>query len=861
MKSILFYLIQVIICSGLLYGYYHLFLRNNKFHTYNRFYLLAATVASILIPFINIPLYFNQANEKTSVLYQTLTVISAADPESVAFAPNQDMNYTSFFTWENLLWAFYILIAVLVFTRFLVALFKINYLLRNNNVEKLDSIRFINTQEPGTPFSFFRWLFWNNKIKLQSTEGQQVFRHELFHIQQKHSWDIVFMELLTVVFWLNPFFHLIKKEIKAIHEFLADEFAVRDSEHWSYAELLLMQALGTQTNRLTNPFFHNQIKRRIAMITSSKNPTYQYLRKVMILPIAVIVFVLFAFKIKTKENNTIPSNIDQKMTVIINAGHGGKDNGAMVNNTNEKDIVLAIAKKIKDLNRNSNINILLTRNDDSYTPVKEIAEFADNNKADLLISLHVNSLPKDANPQKKGIEVYVSSKKSGDYKSEVLANALINELQNTYDIDRYVLKSKSGIWVLDSPKCPAALIEIGYLSDPDDFKFIVNEQNQEKVAQDILDAISKYAEVRAEGLIEEQKTMNFGNDISTGKKIATYGGIIIQDISVFGPTDQLVIHLYDGSFHMISEEKSEELKNKYSSEMKYLFKAGEDTIKPKTRFYLDSKTKSMTGYYEGNKVKQIIVHKAATDVTLVLENGSKINLTKEEAEKYGILPPPPPPPIAPINAPSKNDSDPQISTQGSADNSPLIIVDGIEQIGLKANQLDSKISADRIESINVLKDGAAIALYGQRAQNGVIQITTKKDVRSQDSERYNSATKKEASSTDSRREPNIEFTKVEIEPAFPGGEATFKAYVSKYLREHPNETDGISANSTVEVQFIVDIEGRISDVSVLGSRGNLKERLLAEKIIRQGPKWIPGLQNGKSVKAMKKQIVEFVIER
>ena len=75
--------------------------------------------------------------------------------------------------------------------------------------------------------------------------------------------------------------------------------------------------------------------------------------------------------------------------------------------------------------------------------------------------------------------------------------------------------------------------------------------------------------------------------------------------------------------------------------MNYLFKASEDTIKPKTRFYLDSKTKSMTGYYEGNKVKQIIVHKPARDVTLILENGNKINLTREDAEKYGILPPPP----------------------------------------------------------------------------------------------------------------------------------------------------------------------------------------------------------------------------
>ena len=171
---------------------------------------------------------------------------------------------------------------------------------------------------------------------------------------------------------------------------------------------------------------------------------------------------------------------------------------------NEKDIVLAIAKKIKDLSMNSNIDILLTRHDDSYTSLDEIVDFADNNKADLLISLHVNALPKEANPQKKGIEVYLSSKKSGDYKSEVLANALINELQNTYDINRYVLKPKTGVWVLDASKCAAALIEIGYLTNPDDLKFILNEHNQEKIAQNILVAISKYAEVRAEGLKEEE---------------------------------------------------------------------------------------------------------------------------------------------------------------------------------------------------------------------------------------------------------------------------------------------------------------------------------------------------------------------
>ena len=116
----------------------------------------------------------------------------------------------------------------------------------------------------------------------------------MFHIKQKHSIDILFMELLTAVFWINPLFHLIKRELKTIHEFLADSFVVNDTQKWEYAELLLMQVL--QTNQpLVNPFFHNQIKRRIAMITNPQKTSHRYLRKVLVLPVAAIVASLFAF--------------------------------------------------------------------------------------------------------------------------------------------------------------------------------------------------------------------------------------------------------------------------------------------------------------------------------------------------------------------------------------------------------------------------------------------------------------------------------------------------------------------------------------------------------------------------------------
>jgi hypothetical protein len=315
MKSLLFYFFQTIICSGILYGYYYIFLCNKKFHLYNRYYLLTAVAISIIIPLLNIPVYFEAIPDNSSAFVQVLTVFSSDTTQPIITTGGSAAVITSFFTRENIFKIVYAIVASVIFIRFLIAIFHIIKLIKNYVADRIDHIYFINTNEPGTPFSFFKWLFWNEKIDLNSEKGEQIFRHELFHIRQKHSLDIVFFEMLTVIFWINPFFHFFKKEIKAIHEFLADEFAIKENEEWNYAELLLMQVLKSP-NHLLNPFFHNQIKRRIAMITLSKKPSYQYLRKIMVLPVAAIVIALFAFTYKQRINQkTAESKIPIQDTI------------------------------------------------------------------------------------------------------------------------------------------------------------------------------------------------------------------------------------------------------------------------------------------------------------------------------------------------------------------------------------------------------------------------------------------------------------------------------------------------------------------------------------------------------------------
>nr|HQU55978.1 M56 family metallopeptidase [Chitinophagaceae bacterium] len=281
MNPIISYLLQVVGISAILYGYYHIALRNKKFHRYNRFYVIIAAVLSIIIPFFHIPIYFT-AQDTGSYKVLNLLGVVASDKGEIIISTTSTSG--SWFTLQHLSYILYFLIAAVFLFRILRSFLAIRKIINNHPVEYFDRIKFVNTNEPGTPFSFFRWLFWNKKIALKSEKGEQIFRHEYFHIEQKHTRDILFLEILTAIFWFNPFFHLMKKEVRAIHEFLADEFAVTENKKCNYAELLLMQVLNTNTS-LVNPFFNNQIKRRIAMITKTNKTSFQYLRKLLVLPL------------------------------------------------------------------------------------------------------------------------------------------------------------------------------------------------------------------------------------------------------------------------------------------------------------------------------------------------------------------------------------------------------------------------------------------------------------------------------------------------------------------------------------------------------------------------------------------------
>ena len=128
------------------------------------------------------------------------------------------------------------------------------------------------------------------------------------------------------------------------------------------------------------------------MLSKNTNSKVNYISRLLALPLAAMIFFAFTLKMKKAEVGSIYNG--KQITVIIDAGHGGADGGAMKGNVNEKDLSLAIAQQVKNLNENKNIKILLTRNSDQTMDMKDRVQFAKDNDADLFISIHMSAILK-----------------------------------------------------------------------------------------------------------------------------------------------------------------------------------------------------------------------------------------------------------------------------------------------------------------------------------------------------------------------------------------------------------------------------------------------------------------------------------
>jgi len=165
-------------------------------------------------------------------------------------------------------------------------------------------------------------------------------------------------------------------------------------------------------------------------------------------------------------------------------GHGGKDIGNTSSSFAEKDVVLSIAKKIKAMNENEDLEIILTRDTDAPMSLQERIDLINSRDADLMISLHLNA---HGQSSKNGIELFTGRSNN---ESSVRSARLAKELKKSLAADFQVSElKKANFKILRDSQCPAILIEMGFLTNPKDREFLTSEEGQEQMARTILEAL------------------------------------------------------------------------------------------------------------------------------------------------------------------------------------------------------------------------------------------------------------------------------------------------------------------------------------------------------------------------------------
>lgn len=275
MNAFLPYAIKMLLCSGILYGYYALVLKNNSFHRWNRAFILLAVIASLLIP----TLQFAINTTPTPSQQLNMIVVCAYASQSLQKA---GMNFGSWVTP-----GIYLLITLGLLINMMRNWIMVKRLARGGQKTQFNGYRMVSHPQVKSTFSFFGDIFWSDEVTKDSPEGRQILRHELEHVRAGHTGEKLFMQIVCSIFWFNPFFHLLKKELVMVHEFLADKAATEDVEREEYARTLLQVTLQTRLPIMINTFGQAPVKRRILMLFTQRS-NYSLMKKIIAFPIVLV---------------------------------------------------------------------------------------------------------------------------------------------------------------------------------------------------------------------------------------------------------------------------------------------------------------------------------------------------------------------------------------------------------------------------------------------------------------------------------------------------------------------------------------------------------------------------------------------
>ncbi len=357
------YSIKVAICLVAFYLFYKLLLSRDTFHAFNRATLLLLMLLSLVLPFVSLSI-----DEPTVVNNGMVQV----EQLLVAGVTGEDTQPASL-TLVQVLFMVYMVGVVVSVGREIVSLAGLYKLISGRDHVTIDNgIRIIVIDGDMAPFS------WFNNIVISRSDYEsgrrEILIHEMAHISHHHSLDILLCNVLLIFQWFNPAVWLLRRELRNIHEYEADEAVLASGANAAeYQLLLIRKAVGERLFSMANNLNHNSLKKRITMMLTKRSNPWNRVKVLLTVPVAAVAVVAFA----TPKAESLSREIEHESDAIVSSVvKSTSDKAALVaqGKTSGEETVNAMGRADNTLIDND-IQRMTSTDDDVYEVVEKMPAF------------------------------------------------------------------------------------------------------------------------------------------------------------------------------------------------------------------------------------------------------------------------------------------------------------------------------------------------------------------------------------------------------------------------------------------------------------------------------------------------------
>lgn len=304
------YIVKTSIVLALMYLCFSLLLGRETFHRVNRVALMAMVVLAFIFPFMQShtstlfePETYMVSIEQLELLFETITTELPVEEETTA----SDTHIIA-----TVIVVIYAIGALLTAIHYIIGVTRVVIFIRNTNKTRLENGNILCTHNKNiSPFSYMKYIVVSNKDIEENRK--EIITHEEAHIKLKHSFDLIFIELCCILLWFNPAIWLLKRDLKNIHEYEADETVLKSGANAKeYQLLLIKKAVGEKIYTAVNNFNHCLTKKRITMMLKQKSSKWATAKYLFVIPLMAASAVALARpEIRSTINELENVNIEQ----------------------------------------------------------------------------------------------------------------------------------------------------------------------------------------------------------------------------------------------------------------------------------------------------------------------------------------------------------------------------------------------------------------------------------------------------------------------------------------------------------------------------------------------------------------------